>query len=99
MLERQDYAGRLAALLEGEEGRLRCQAVLDICRDTLDSLCPPPEEGWLKGTYQFACANMFPHPDNDWTSTSSRRRRPEPFPAPGSMPASPPPTGGNMSMR
>ena len=65
MLERQDYAGRLAALLEGEEGRLRCQAVLDICRDTLDSLCPPPEEGWLKGTYQFACANMFPHPDNE----------------------------------
>ena len=64
LLERQNYAARLAALLEGE-GRIRCQDVLEACRDTMDGLCPHPEEGWLKGTYQFACANMFPHPDNE----------------------------------
>ena len=49
LLERQNYAGRLASLLEGEN-RIRCQDVLEACRDTMDSICSPPEEGWLKGT-------------------------------------------------
>ncbi len=64
LLDRQNYAARLETLLERED-RLLCAAVLDQCRDTLDSLCPPPEEGWLKAAYQYACANMFPHPDNE----------------------------------
>ncbi len=65
LLSRQDYAARLSALLSGE-GRLTCAAVLEQCADTLALFSPqPPEEGWLSYAYRYACACMFPHPDNE----------------------------------
>ena len=59
LLLEQGYLQRLEELLS-TPGRLTCAAVLASCQDTLDLLCPAPEEGWLLGTYRYAGAVMFP---------------------------------------
>ncbi len=65
LLLEQGYLQRLEELLSTTAGRLTCTAVLKSCRDTLDLLCPPPEEGWLLGTYQYAAAVMFPSTETE----------------------------------
>ena len=64
LLAEHAYSRRLEELLS-TDGRLTCAAVLEQCRDTLDLLSPQPEEGWLSGAYQYACAVMFPSDENE----------------------------------
>ncbi len=63
LLAEQNYPEKLQNLLDREQ-RLSCAQVLELCRDTLCALSPEPEEGWLAYTYRYACANLFPAPDN-----------------------------------
>lgn len=58
LLEDEKYIQRFAALFDG--GRLRCGAVLELCRAELERLSPAPEEGWLLFTYDFVRKSMFP---------------------------------------
>ena len=64
VLSEQGYPHRLEKLLSCE-GRLTCAAVLEQCRDTLNLLCPEPEDGWLSGSYRYACSVMFPGREAD----------------------------------
>jgi len=40
--------------------RLRCQQVLELCRDVLPKLSPEPEDGWLSFCYRYIRSLMFP---------------------------------------
>ena len=52
-LERENYMQRFAGLVSGE--RIRCGAVLELCREELAQLCPrQPQEGWLRCAFDFA---------------------------------------------
>jgi len=63
LLEPDSLARRAQPLLDSKE-RLTAQEILSAFEDILDTLAPPPEEGWLSYTYRFACACLFPRPDN-----------------------------------
>ena len=58
-LERENYMQRFAGLVSGE--RIRCGAVLELCREELAQLCPrQPQEGWLRCAFDFARRQLFP---------------------------------------
>ena len=58
-LERENYMQRFAGLVSGE--RIRCGAVLELCREELAQLCPhQPQEGWLRCAFFFARRQLFP---------------------------------------
>ena len=40
--------------------RVDCHLVLDTCRLYLQTLCPEPEQGWLRFMYEEICQQMFP---------------------------------------
>lgn len=58
------FLQRFSPLLEGE-GRIQCADVLALCREDLERLSPEPEEGWIRYTYAFASACMFPPAKED----------------------------------
>ena len=64
LLSEQDYPRRLEELLS-RKGRLTCAAVLERCQDTLEALCPVPEEDWMTASYHCACALMFPDSEDE----------------------------------
>ena len=40
--------------------RVNCHLVLETCRLYLQTLCPEPEQGWLRFLYEEICQKMFP---------------------------------------
>ncbi len=63
LLECQHFSERVQTLLN-EGQRPSCARTLLLCEDILGTLAPAPEAGWLAFTYQYACARLFPRPDN-----------------------------------
>ena len=63
LLERRHFSERVQTLLN-EGQRPSCARTLLLCEDILGTLAPAPEAGWLSFTYQYACARLFPRPDN-----------------------------------
>ena len=61
LLEEQNFLQRFVPLYDGT--RIRCGGVLSLCREELDRLSPPPEEGWIPFAYDFARKSMFPEKD------------------------------------
>ena len=61
LLEEQNFLQRFVPLYDGT--RIRCGDVLSLCQEELDRLSPPPEEGWIPFTYDFARKSMFPEAD------------------------------------
>ena len=61
LLEEQNFLQRFVPLYDGT--RIRCGGVLSLCREELDRLSPPPEEGWIPFAYDFARKSMFPEED------------------------------------
>ena len=61
LLEEQNFLQRFVPLYDGT--RIRCGDVLSLCREELDRLSPPPEEGWIPFAYDFARKSMFPEKD------------------------------------
>ena len=61
LLEEKNYLQRFVPLYDGT--RIQCAAVLELCREEMDTLSPEPEEGWLLFSYDFARKSMFPEPD------------------------------------
>ena len=58
-LETEGYMQRFAGLFSG--ARLRCAAVLALCRPELETLCPgEPSEGWLAYAYDYARRLLYP---------------------------------------
>lgn len=65
-LERENYMQRFAPLVSA--GRIRCAAVVELCRGELAQLCPrEPQEGWLLYTFSFARGLLFPGREQDDT--------------------------------
>ncbi|MDE7262123.1 MAG: cytidyltransferase-related domain protein, partial [Oscillospiraceae bacterium] len=60
-LEEQNYLQRFVPLYDG--ARIRCAAVLELCREELERLSPEPEEGWIAFSYDFVRKSMFPEPE------------------------------------
>ena len=51
LLEEQNFLQRFVPLYDGT--RIRCGGVLSLCREELDRLSPPPEEGWIPFAYDL----------------------------------------------
>lgn len=38
-----------------------CNWIYQLAKDTLDSICPEPSEGWMKYTYNYTLHSLFPN--------------------------------------
>ena len=71
LLKQTDFFAGLPKDL-GQE-RIRCGRVLELCRPTMDLLCPEPENGWLEECYLELAHGLFPDPARKKLSAESRK--------------------------
>ncbi|MBR7010966.1 MAG: hypothetical protein IKI02_08675 [Oscillospiraceae bacterium] len=60
LLKHTGFLSALPATLGAK--RCCCAEVLSWCRPVMDSLCPPPEAGWLRECYDELAHRLFPDP-------------------------------------
>ncbi len=59
LIENRQWEDIFSRWIANEE-RVRCTGLVELAEQTLNELCPPPEEGWLRFSFAYARDILFP---------------------------------------